>query len=333
MRRTSSTWTLLVVLAACGSPPGDAQPVAGDSTVVGTEGYIAMPDGERLYFRREGNGEQAVLLTPGLFLHGDLGRLTAGRTLIFLDPRNRGRSDPVEDSTLLTIQQEVRDLETVRQHFGFERVSLVGYSYAGLLMMLYALEHPDRVERVVQLGPVPRRYGTEYPASLAATEPPEAAPLAAELAAMRERGEDWSDPRAYCEKSWQLSRIRLVGDARNADRLGPGFCHLDNELPTSFQRQIRFHFASVRELDVPAERFRELRLPVLTIHGTQDRNAPYAGGREWALTLPDARLLTVEGAAHQAWVEAPELVLPAIDAFLRGEWPVAAERVSTLERE
>ena len=37
-----------------------------------------------------------------------------------------------------------------------------------------------------------------------------------------------------------------------------------------------------------------VRAPVLTIHGTWDRNAPYAGGREWALTLPDARLITVE---------------------------------------
>ena len=50
-------------------------------------------------------------------------------------------------------------------------------------------------------------------------------------------------------------------------------------------------------------------MPVLTIHGTWDRNAPYAAGREWALTLPNARLITVEGAAHQVTADAPEIVV------------------------
>lgn len=51
------------------------------------------------------------------------------------------------------------------------------------------------------------------------------------------------------------------------------------------------------------------------------------GGRS-TLELPNARLLAVEGAAHQIWVDAPDLVLGAIDTFLRGEWPAGAERVT-----
>lgn len=75
-----------------------------------------------------------------------------------------------------------------------------------------------------------------------------------------------------------------------------------------------------------------MRAPVLTIHGTWDRNAPYASGREWAMTFPDARLLTLEGAAHQVTADAPEIVLEAIDEFVSGRWPAAAERVTPLER-
>jgi pimeloyl-ACP methyl ester carboxylesterase len=60
-----------------------------------------------------------------------------------------------------------------------------------------------------------------------------------------------------------------------------------------------------------------LRHPVLTIHGTKDRNAPYGAGREWARNLPNARLLTAEGAAHQVWVDRPE-VLAQIREFLEG---------------
>jgi pimeloyl-ACP methyl ester carboxylesterase len=88
----------------------------------------------------------------------------------------------------------------------------------------------------------------------------------------------------------------------------------------------------VQRLEVPREAVARVEAPALTIHGTWDRNAPYAAGREWALTLPDARLITVERAAHQVVTDAPEIVLPAIDEFVSGRWPARAEKITTLER-
>ena len=79
------------------------------------------------------------------------------------------------------------------------------------------------------------------------------------------------------------------------------------------------------------ERYAALRIPVLTIHGTQDRNAPYGGGREWVAHLPEARLLTVRGAGHMPWLENPGAVFPAIDSFLGGEWPQNAARTAIME--
>jgi hypothetical protein len=43
--------------------------------------------------------------------------------------------------------------------------------------------------------------------------------------------------------------------------------------------------------------------------------------------LPGARLITVAGAAHFPWIEAPELVFSSVDTFLRGKWPMQAERI------
>ena len=71
--------------------------------------------------------------------------------------------------------------------------------------------------------------------------------------------------------------------------------------------------------------------PVLIVHGTRDRSAPYGGGREWALLLPDARLVTVEDSAHAPWIEAPDLVFDSLNTFLDGAWPEAAERVTVLD--
>jgi hypothetical protein len=46
--------------------------------------------------------------------------------------------------------------------------------------------------------------------------------------------------------------------------------------------------------------------------------------------LPNARLLTVAGAAHQVGADAPGVVLAAVDIFLCGDWPASAVRVMVL---
>jgi pimeloyl-ACP methyl ester carboxylesterase len=122
-----------------------------------------------------------------------------------------------------------------------------------------------------------------------------------------------------------------VGDPRKAAQLLDP-CDMPNEWPANLERHFEHHFGAVQRLDVPREAVARVRVPVLTIHGTWDRNAPYAAGREWAMTLPNARLLTVEGAAHQVTLDAPDIVIPAIDRFVGGAWPAGAERVTALER-
>jgi hypothetical protein len=47
--------------------------------------------------------------------------------------------------------------------------------------------------------------------------------------------------------------------------------------------------------------------------------------------LPQARLLTIEGGAHFPWIEAPEKIFGAIRAFLSGQWPKDAEKVSRVD--
>lgn len=51
---------------------------------------------------------------------------------------------------------------------------------------------------------------------------------------------------------------------------------------------------SLEQLAVTEEELADVTMPVLVIHGTKDRSVAYGGGREWALRLTNARLLTVE---------------------------------------
>jgi len=291
--------------------------------------YATSDDGVRLYYHVVGSAGPVVLVPAGLFLERDFAQLARGRKLVFYDMRNRGRSDRVTDSTRITLQHDLRDLEAVRRQVQAERVSLIGWSYLGLMVMRYAVEHPERIERVIQIGPIPRQYGTEYPASLRASDsiPVPDSTTRAMLTQMHQAGLPRRDPQAYCEREYQILRVRLVGNPKVAGRV-PDLCAMPNEWPTVLDRHFRWLFRSIqREDDAGWGSYAQLTAPVLTIHGTQDRNAPYGGGREWAARLPDGRLLTVPGGGHMVWLDAPQVVFPAIDTFLKGSWPRNAVRV------
>ena len=330
----TTRWTLTIFAASAAlailAPEANATPAPAHAAERTETGFIRMPDGHRLKFERIGSGPQVIIVPGRLFLRSDFGRLARpDRTFIFYDMRNRGESDRVDDVATLTVQQDVADLEQVRRHFGAERIDLIGYSYLGLMVAMYALDHPERVGRLVQLGPVPRDSTTRYPRELTAEDHPPAYPEADVERArlLRESGWALQHPREYCEIAWSINRFALVGDPGKVDQLGPGWCDMANEYPTNLRRHFEHHWRSVQQVDLAEQTVRALRQPVLTIHGTWDRNAPYGAGREWAATVADGRLLTVSGAAHHPWVEAPELVFPAIDEFLRGRWPPLAEIV------
>jgi pimeloyl-ACP methyl ester carboxylesterase len=197
--------------------------------------------------------------------------------------------------------------------------------------VMYTMDHPDAVERLVQLGPVPIKFGTQYPDSLMNKDEPGDPQLRQELRRLRsEENYHVAHPKEYCEKEWIYSRVGLVGNPTNADKISAKPCEMPNEYPINLVKHFESSFASVQKLDISREKIAAVKIPVLTIHGTKDRNAPYSAGREWALTLPNARLLTIKDGAHQSFDEFGDIVLPAVRRFLAGNWPEGAEHVTAL---
>lgn len=318
-------WVVLAAIPILGLTSATAQPLE--------QGYVTTPDGVKLFYQKVGKGRQSVILPGALFLFRDFRRLEKGRTLIFYDMRDRGRSDAVQDRGRITIQNDVDDLEAIRRHFVIDKPDLVGFSYLGMMVVLYATQHPDHVARIVQLGPVPRQFGAKYPASLMPQDSP-AVPdptLLKQLEQLEKDGYIREHPKDFCEKEWQVTRAQLVGNPSSVPKLGPGQCTMPNEWPVHLYPHFDASIGSIQSLNFPAEAVANLKVPVLIIHGTKDRNAPYGSGREWAMTLPNARLVTIPGAAHMSWVDAPELVFSSIELFLNGTWPPHAEKVTRLE--
>lgn len=295
-------------------------------------GYVTSEDGVRLYYAKIGNGPKKVIIPGRLFLFHDFQRLAAGRTLIFYDMRNRGQSEAVSDASKISLQHDADDLEAVRAHFRIEKADLIGFSYLGKVVVLYATQHSNRVNRIVQLGPVARKFGTKFPEALTSGDENKV-PDPAEtrkMDALYANGFAKEHPKEFCEMEWKLEQQRMVGNPLDASRIASP-CDMENEWPIHLWQHFEPLMASDQGLDIPKEAIAKVTAPVLTIHGTKDRNAPYGGGREWDLLLPNARLITIDGAAHMSWVEFPQLVFSSINVFLNDQWPEQAKVVKSLE--
>ena len=241
-----------------------------------SDGFITVEDGVRLYFQQVGSGPKAVIIPNGFHLLDDFRHLGHWRTLIFYDVRNRGRSDSVTDPAKLArgIQQDVDDLDAVRRHFGIEHADVIGHSYIGLMVALYAMQHAVLVGRVVQIGPMQPDTATQYPAHLTYADAVLAEAMAKIGQMMKERPS--GDPEEVCRKFWMVLRAIYVADPKDAERIDWGRCELPNE--RSFLQYWTAHLLpSIQSLKLTAEEMGKAKAPVLIVHGAKDRNAPYGG--------------------------------------------------------
>jgi pimeloyl-ACP methyl ester carboxylesterase len=112
-------------------------------------------DGTQIAYRRIGNGRPLLVLngfaaTSGdwdpLFIHG----LASSNELILLD--NRGIGSSTDDGKPFDIARLADDAARVIETLGFERISILGWSMGGFIAQTLALQHPDRVNKLVLLS-------------------------------------------------------------------------------------------------------------------------------------------------------------------------------------
>lgn len=261
----------------------------------------------------------------------DFKYLADERTVISYDLRNRGRSDAVIEPSRLKrgVHHDVEDLETIRRHFNVDLIDVIGHSYVGMVVMLYAMKHADHVNRVVPIGPTPPDATKQYPAHLTGADAT-MAEVTAKMAAL-ENERPGEDPKEFGRKMWNVIRMLFVADPADVDKINWSVADLPNESLVNVMKHFNENLLpSMLSLRLTEDDFASAKMPVLIVHGVRDRNAPYGGGREWALALPNARLLTIENAAHLPWIESADKVFGSVRTFLDGGWPADAEQVKSL---
>lgn len=266
--------------------------------------------GVQLFERRVGGGPPVVVLHGGPGAHHDyllpgFDALAAGRTLIYYDQRGGGRSAVPRDVPV-GWKEHVADLEALRSLWQLERMPLVGYSWGALLALLYAIHHPERVERLVLVSPAPtwREARARFEASFA--ERNTAPALQAERRALRESGLRERDPDAYQKRLFELSVVPYFQDPALAKDLTPF------RVTGRTQQEV---WESLGDYDLrPA--LRALHLPATVLHGDADP-IPSDIARATAAALR-ADFHLIERCGHVPYVERfDEFVRIAGDALAR----------------
>jgi proline iminopeptidase len=312
---------LAAVLSGCAAPPLPAAPAPLRLPV--QEGYLATDDSVRLFFRVEGQGDTVVVVHggPGFsmnYLHPDLAQLAAHHTLIYYDQRNAGRSSLVSDSTRLEPTDYVRDLDRVRTHFGLERLTLLGHSWGGLLAGLYAIAHPDRVERMILVA------SSEPTAAYDSLFRPTARIDTALVRVMRGhnlalRNSSRTDSTKVCWDYYAIFSRGYFQAAGQERRLWGDVCNVP---PATITNRLRHRVRrALGDYDIQPQ-LAAVRAPTLLIHGEHDP-IPIFTAELWARALPDAQLLRMH-TGHFPHVDRPDLFFPAVESFLRGERPDTA---------
>ena len=278
---------------------------------------IVAVNGVHLFTRRAGaggaGGDPAVAVLhggPGAhhdYLLPQYDLLALGRTLVYYDQRGGGRS-PVSRDTPVGWREHVADLDALRSHWALDSLTLLGYSWGGLLALLYALEHRNRVARLalVSSAPATARWRREFERRLAERM---ADPRIAEArAALQASDLRTRDPEQYRRQAFALSVAGYFRDPSVAIQMTP-FRVTARTQQAVWDSLGDYDLRDRLKATFPAGK----APPALLVHGTFDP-MPIEGARELAALL-DARVVKL-ATGHAPHVEATREFVRALDGFL-----------------
>jgi proline iminopeptidase len=261
-----------------------------------------------LYTRTIGEGPQVIVLHGGPGAHHDyllpqFDLLARGRRLRYYDQRGGGRS-PVGRDVPVGWREQVADLDALITHWDAAPATLLGYSWGGLLALLYAVHHPHRLGRLALVSPAATtaagRAQFERNFALRATDPR----IAEERRRLAASGLRQRDPDAHRQRVFQLAVAPYFRDPERASRLTPF------RVTGRTQDEV---WRSLGDYDLTAE-LERLSVPALVAHGRDDP-IPLASARDTARRLK-ATLVVFEQSGHVPYVEETDRFVTVLSAFL-----------------
>jgi proline iminopeptidase len=233
--------------------------------------------------------------------------------MVFYDQRGGGKSR-TDSPEAITWQTQVEDLALVTAELISGPLTLIGYSWGGLLAMLHATSRPkSQVSRLALIAPasVTHEHRKAFTAEFARRQDSEW--VRTERAALAASGLREHDPDAYRQRSFELSVAGYFAHPENARDLTPF------RVTSRTQQSV---WESLGDFDLRPS-LRELHLPTLVVQGRQDP-IPLASGQDIATAL-GAGLVVLDDCGHVPYVESPTGLFAALRPFLSAPAPLASE--------
>lgn len=152
--RIITSFSFILLFFACQND------VSKNYTQINPGEELVSINGTELFCKVMGVGEPIVIIHggPGLnhqYFLPHLETLAEDYTLVFYDQRASGRSSADLDSSGISLDLFLSDIEEIRKHFKIEKMNLLGHSWGGLLAMNYALKYPNSLNNLILSSSTP----------------------------------------------------------------------------------------------------------------------------------------------------------------------------------
>lgn len=255
---------------------------------------------------------------PILIMHGGPGAdhssllalqpLAQQFTLIFYDHRCNGRSEGAPVSSM-TWENLTADAEALRQELGFEQWAVLGHSFGGMVALEYALRYPHSVSHLMLMD-------TCADISWVQQNAPEL---------LKKRG--FSAAEVLAAHRFFHGQLEPDEFIRTMMKFGRAYYYRSNlwtllhelfsgglKVKVRPEAQI-FAFSQLLPGWTAMDRLGEIEAPTLVLAGRHDFQFPPEHQAILADRLPNAQLVLIEQAGHNAPSEQPDEVIGAVKHF------------------
>jgi pimeloyl-ACP methyl ester carboxylesterase len=227
-----------------------------------------------------------------------------GRFVIRYDNRDVGRSTSYEPGTSnYTVVDMADDAVGVLDAYQIEQAHLVGMSLGGMIAQVVALRNPKRVLTITLMSS--SLFGSD---NNNRNLPPMDEKILAYHANAAEL--DWFDKKAVANYLVAGSKI-LCGSNHIFDEKR-AFQQVTKEINRANNLLSMFNHSLLKGDDFYEDKIKEISVPALVIHGTEDTILPFEHALALVAEIPNSLLVTLKGTGHETHSDDWDIIINAI---------------------
>lgn len=308
---------IFLLLSLLGSTLGYAENSISDQKIMKqVNEFFIESDDAQIFCRAVGKGKPLIVIHggPGAsqdYLLPQLYELAKNHFVIFYDQRGAGKSTGEINDETMAISMFLKDLESIRKTFNFDKISILGHSWGAIIAMHYAIEHPDHVEKLVLANPCPAT-SDEF--------------------SLFEKSRD----QRLSKFQDEITRIQNTIEFQEGDPVlfeqmlrmyVQVYCHRPEDaerLNLSLSRSAVINAIKIQKTTISntlskpfdlREDLKKLQIPTLVIHGDDDP-IPVSTAQNIHKSILGSKFIVLPECGHYPYVEQPKLFFDSLNKFL-----------------